>query len=402
MRIGTRARQAKASLPLALVASGVVLLPLAGCAQFDGSSAGQTFQPAPKLTAEAGPQPELPEAATPAAPTAPQESPKKVPPPNGCKDFDPAVIATCLDTVSAVAALPTDGSSITALAGERKSGRVFLVGTGVAKTEFARLPVNAGGGGGLTALELSPTYSEDRLVFAYVTTPNDNRVVRFAEGQPPKPVLTGIPRGPSGNRGALLADAEGNLLVATGDAGNPSQASRKTSLAGKILRITTSGKPAEGNPDPRSPVFSSGLHEPGGLCMAGDGSRAWVTDQDPNRDAVYRIEPGRELTGPAWTWPDKPGVTGCADWNDVLAVATAGEGNVQHLPLTADGAVGGKPQVTLDGDNGTGYGRLGSLDQLTPDVAVAGTVNKDGGDPVSSDDRVVLVVRQPAAGSGRD
>lgn len=380
-----------------------MLLPLAACAQFDDSAAGQTFRPAPELTPQVGPQPELPEAATPAAPTAPPtRSPTKVRPPDGCKDFDPAVIATCLDTVSAVAALPTDGSSITALAGGRKSGRVHLVGTGVEKSEFARLSVEPTGDGGLTALELSPTYGEDRLVFAYITTPTDNRVVRFAEGQPPEPVLTGIPKGQTGNRGALLADSEGNLLVATGDAGNPALASRKDSLAGKILRIDTSGEPAPGNPDPRSPVVSSGLHSPGGLCQADDSPRTWVTDQAAGEDRLYRIEPGKELAGPAWTWPDKPGVTGCADWNDVLAVATEDKGSVQHLPLTRDGAVGGKPQVTLDGNNGPSYGRLGTLDQVTPDVAVAGTVNKDGGDPVSSDDRVLLVVRQPSAGSGRD
>ncbi|MFF5990057.1 PQQ-dependent sugar dehydrogenase [Prauserella flavalba] len=393
-------RPRRRSWPLALLASGALLL--SGCAEFDDSAAGQNWQPAPELTPEAGPQPELPEAGTPAVPSGPPTSQTPIPPPDGCKDFDKAVIATCLDTVSAVAALPTDGSTIGALAAERKSGRVFLVGAEAEKSEFATLDVVAQGDGGLTGLALSPTYGEDGLVFAYVTTPTDNRVVRFAQGQPPKPVLTGIPKGQTGNRGALLTDGNGSLLVATGDAGNAAAAADPGSLAGKVLRITPAGLPAEGNPRPDSPVLASGLHNPGGMCKTTDGSRLWVTDQGPEKDALYRIQPGSDLSVPAWTWPDQPGVTGCTDWTDVLAVATSTGANVQNLPLTEDGSVGGKPQVTMDGNNGTSYGKLGALDPVTPDVAVAGTINKDGGTPVSSDDRVVLVVRQPASGSGRD
>ncbi|MEU6642429.1 PQQ-dependent sugar dehydrogenase [Saccharomonospora sp. NPDC046836] len=394
-----RIRPRNSGWPLAVLASGVLLL--SGCAQFD-DSAGQQWEPAPELTPEAGPQPEVPEAGSQAVPNEPPTSQTPVPPPDGCKDFDKAVIATCLDTVSAVAALPTDGSTVTALAAERSSGRVFLVGTSTEKSEFASIDVEATGDGGLTGLALSPSYGEDGLVFAYITTPTDNRVVRFARGQPAKPVLTGIPKGPNGNRGALLADGHGSLLVATGNAGDAAAAADPASLAGKVLRINATGQPADGNPKSDSPVLTSGLHSPGGLCKTADGARLWVTDRAPAADALHRIEAGKQLRAPAWTWPDKPGVTGCADWTDVIAVATSGSGSVQNLPLTEDGSVGGQPQITMNGENGTSYGRLGSLDPVTPDVAVAGTVNKDGGDPVSSDDRVVLIVRQPASGSGRD
>ncbi|WP_199430424.1 PQQ-dependent sugar dehydrogenase [Qaidamihabitans albus] len=395
-----RIRPRKTSWPLALAASGALLL--SGCADFSESTAEQDWEPAPELTPEAGPQPELPEAGTPAVPSGRPGSPTPVPPPDGCTDYDKAVIATCLDTVSAVAALPTDGSAITALAAERRSGRISLVGTDAERSDFAALNVDATGDGGLTGLALSPTYAEDRLVFAYITTPEDNRVVRFAEGQEPKPVLTGIPKGSTGNQGALLTDGKGALLVATGNAGDPAAAADPDSLAGKILRIDTGGRPAPGNPRPDSPVLASGLHSPGGLCKAADGSRLWVTDQGPEQDAIHLVRPGEKLDAPAWTWPDKPGVTGCTDWTDMLAVVTSGAGNLQALPVTQDGSIGGKPQVTMDGDNGTSYGKLDGFDPVTPDYAVAGTVNKDGGDPVSSDDRVVIIVRPPSSGAGRD
>ncbi|EID53355.1 PQQ-dependent sugar dehydrogenase [Saccharomonospora xinjiangensis] len=393
-------RGPRRSWPAVVLAAVAVVA--AGCAEFDDSTAATDWRAAPELSAESAPQPQLPEIEDSPTPQGPSSSETPVPPPEGCTDYDNAVIATCLDTVSALAPLPSDGSAVTALAGERRSGRVFLVGTDGEKQEFAKLDTTAAGDGGLTGLALSPTYAEDGLVFAYVTTDSDNRVVRFAQGQAPKPVLTGIPKGASNNRGALLPGADGALLVATGDAGRQDAAADPRSLAGKVLRIDVSGQPAKGNPTTDSAVYAHGLHAPGGLCSTADGSRLWVTDQAKEHDAVYRVQAGEELSVPAWTWKDKPGVSGCADWTDMLAVSTEGAGNVQNLPLTEDGSVGGEPQITMDGENGTAYGRLGSLAQVTGDVAVAGTVNKDGGKPVSSDDRVILIVRQPASGSGRD
>ncbi len=328
-----------------------------------------------------------------------------MPPPDGCKDFNKAVIATCLDTVSAVAALPVAGSTIGALAAERVSGRVLRVSSEpkTEPSEIATFDVDATGDGGLTGLALSPTYAEDRLVFAYLTTEKDNRVVRFAEGQPPKPVLTGIPKGPEGNRGVLLADSAGALLVATGDAGDPAAAADPKSLAGKVLRIDTSGGPAKGNPTAGSRVLTSGLQAPGGICESADGSRTWVTDRTEGKDVVYRIEPGTALSTPVWTWPDRPGVAGCTDWSDVLIVATSKAGNLQNLPVTEEGAISGQPSVTMDGENGSSFGRLTGMDVVNPDFVVAGTANKDGGEPVSSDDRVVLISRQQSpAGNGRD
>lgn len=391
-------------MPLVLAVSG--LLVLSGCAEFDDEAADERWSAAPELSPERGPEPELPEVESPDVPSAPQEQSTKVPPPEGCKDFDRAVIATCLNTVSAVAPLPSGGQVISALAGERRSGRVMMVDSNGMEKQFAKLNVAASGDGGLSDLALSPTYSEDRLVYAYVTTPQDNRVVQFARGQSPKPVLTGIPKGRTGNAGALLSTADGSLLVATGNAGDAAKAGRPGTLSGKVLRIDPS---AADTPTGGSPVVASGLTAPGGLCQTPDGSRTWVTDRGADKDALFEVPDAAEGSGgpaelraPAWTWPDKPGVTGCADWQDSVAVATSRGENVQNLPLTQDGSVGGEPQITMDGNNGPSYGKLGSLAQVSENVSVAGTVNKDGGDPGSSDDRVVLIVRQPSGGSGRD
>lgn len=399
-----RKSQRKRLRPLALVAGSWLLL--AGCAHFDDTVAGQTYAPAPQLTPQAGPKPQLPDVGGTDAgnnPSGPRTSQTPVPPPQGCKDFDPAVIGTCMDTVTAIAGLPGDGTAPAALAGERKSGRILQVVAGKDPAVFATVAVNATGDGGLTGLALSPSYVEDQLVFAYITTATDNRVVRIARGQEPKPILIGIPKGATGNHGAIVADPKGALLVATGDAGNPTAAADPNSLAGKVLRIDTSGKAAPGNPTAGSSVYATGLHAPGGLCGSADGSRFWVTDRPGDKDAMYRLEPGKPLTAPAWTWPDKPGVAGCADFSDFVVVAGSTAGNLQNLPIAPDGSVSGKPTVTNDGKGGTTYGRVAGISMISRDMAVSGTVNKDGGTPVSSDDRAVLITRsQSPAGNHKD
>lgn len=402
---GVRTRRLT-SLLVAVAAAGLV----AGCAQFDDTAPDGEWHEAPELTPQAGPQPELPEApqggggidpGPGGGPGGQDEKPKEYPPPEGCKDHNPAVIGTCLDTVTAVAALPVAGVEA-ALAGEQRTGRVFKVMRGKKRSSFARLSVSASGGGGLTGLAVSPSYQEDGLVFAYITTPSDNRVVRFAKGKRPKAVLTGIPKGSTGNRGALALDRRGALLVATGDAGSAKAAKDAKSLAGKVLRIDTSGKAAPGNPKAGSPIIASGLHSPGGLCAAHDGSRAWVTDRTPDADVVHIIDAGQPLDTPVWRWKSKPGVAGCVAGDGGVSVAMAQAGHLEVVEVDQQGSVIGKPMVMMD-DKKTGVGRISGIDMISPARAVVGTVNKDGGKPVSSDDRVVVIVPPPAGGgAGKD
>ncbi|HEY0454311.1 PQQ-dependent sugar dehydrogenase [Actinophytocola sp.] len=374
--------------------SGALLT--AGCASFTDQP--QDWHPQGDLTPQAAPDPQLPGGSSPQTPGGPKQAPPtKIPPPDGCTDFNPAVIGTCLDKVAAVAALPGDGSDPVALVGERTTGRILRVKHGTAPQVVATVPVDARTDGGLTGLALSPTYAEDQLIFAYVTTPTDNRLVRIALGDTPKPVLTGIPRGPSGNRGALGVDHRGALLLATGNAGNPNAAKDPRSMAGKVLRLDAAGKRAADNPAPGS-IVASGLYSPGGVCSALDGSRLWVTDHAPGRDLLYQLQLGKNLTTPAWSWPDRPGAAGCVSTPDAVWVAMSKAGHLENLPLAKDGSFSGKPQVTMAAEEG--FGLLGGFDLVSEQVAVAGTVNKDGGKPVSSDDRAVVITVSGGSGGG--
>ncbi len=369
------------------MAVGLLGFLLAGCATFPDEGP-RNWQPAIEGAGELGGPPVVPgPSLDPSAP--PSSAPRSgaPTPPTGCVDPDPQVVATCLNPIGAIAVLP---DSTTAIVGERGTGRVLRVTKGRTPALVTTIAVDAAGGGGLSGLVLSPGYAEDQLLYAYITTPTDNRVVRLAPGEPAKPVLVGIPRGATDNSGALGVDVDGSLLVATGDAGTDPDA--PGSLAGKVLRIDTLGHPAKGNPNPSSPVLSSGLTAPGGICTDPTTTLTWITDRTAARDVLYKLVPG-PLPAPAWTWPDRPGVAGCTAAPGVVTIAEAGAGALYVLHPADDGTFTGNPETVLAGT----YGRLAATAPAPDGLLWLGTVNK-GGKPVPSDDRVIRI--QPPAGGG--
>ncbi len=372
---GARRRAVSVLLAAAALLAGCSLTPT-----FPEHHAG-SFRPKPEIGSQAGPRPQIP------GPPGP---------PRGCTDPDPQVVATCLEPISALVVLP--GSALAGLAAERTTGRILRVQRQRPTQEVAALAVDPAGDGGLTGLALSPSYAEDELIYAYITTPIDNRVVRIARGDTPKPVLVGIPRGPTGNAGALAVDSHGMLLVATGDAGNPAAAGDPQSLAGKVLRIDTFGRP-----DPRnsagSKVLVSGLHAPGGLCIDSRANELWLTDREPARDVLYRVQPGRPLGPASWTWSTRPGAAGCVVMLGRIQVAFTSGAPMFAVGIGPGGTFVGQPlEIPLQR-----YGRV-SASALSPDGRLMwlGTVNKTGGTPISSDERVFVLPDLVGPGGGRD
>lgn len=369
---------------------------LGGCAvtpTFSDRDAGP-FHPKLEIGSEAGPRPQFPGPPRSSDPNAPSRPPPG--PPRGCTDPDPQVVSTCLEPISAVVVLP--GSTPVGLAAERTTGRILQVQRQRPNQEVAALTVDPAGDGGLTGLALSPSYAEDELIYAYITTPIDNRVVRIAPGDLPKPVLTGIPRGRNGNAGALLVDSRGMLLVATGDAGNPAAALDPQSLAGKVLRIDAFGRPAAGNPA-GSKVSVSGLHAPGGLCIDPLTDELWITDREANHDLLRRVRLGRPLGRAVWTWPGGIGAAGCAVMLGRIQVAFTSGAPMFALGIgPGDTFIGPPLQIPLQR-----YGRV-SAAALSPDGRRIwlGTVNKTGATPLSSDERVFVLPDPVGPGGGQD
>ena len=333
-----------------------------GCARFDA--------------AQSEPFTTEPEMAPPPSSTPPPPPPLPDKPfPKECKAQ--GVMQGCLDSTSGLIMLP---GSQSALVAERLTGAVKQVAVRAEPTVKLTLPVDPSGDGGLLDIVLSPTYSQDRLMYAYVSTPTDNQVIRIADGDVPKPILTGIPKGATGNAGSLVFSSKTTLLVQTGDAGNPALADDPGSLAGKVLRIE---QPTTVNQAPITTALS-GLGAAGGMCVdAADGS-LYVTDRAPSADRLQRITKD-SVVSTVWTWPDRPGVAGCVAQEGTVLVNLVDTKSTVAVRLAPDtGAVTGDPEVVRENVRGHAWAL-----QLSADGNVWGaTVNKTVGDAESFDDVV--------------
>ncbi|MEV6767987.1 PQQ-dependent sugar dehydrogenase [Nocardia sp. NPDC051030] len=362
------------------VTLGAVLL--SGCAaRFDDRASGPFTTEPEWHDADFGPE---------------KKTPTTTKPPEGpCIDNTQGVVATCLDITSGVVGLP-DG--ITGLVAEHKLGRIFKIDTSDPTPlphvlpQIAQLDVDTSGDGGLEDLTISPSYTEDGLMYAYISTASDNRVVRIGEDGAAKPVLTGIPKGATGNHGAIEFITADTMLVLTGDAGNPAAAGDPNSLAGKVLRIKNPSPNTSAQPE----VVASGIETAGDLCIAPD-STIWFTDRTAVEDRLRWVGPdGTVNTG--WTWTDHPGVAGCVAAADEVSVAMRNANGLAVAKADKDThAITAIPTLTYQNK----WGRMNAAAPGGNGTIWVGTINKeDGGQPTPNDDRVILLSPPSGGGSG--
>ena len=298
-----------------------------------------------------------------------------------------------------------DGS---ALVSERDTTRVLAI-DGTQVREVGRVAgVKPQGEAGLLGLAASPAYASDQLVYAYLTTPTDNRVVAIRyDGQrlgPARPILTGIPNGFVHDGGRLLFAPDGSLFVSTGETGNGPLAQDPESLGGKILRITTDGKPAPGNPVSGSPVWTMGHRNVQGLAFD-DRERLWATEFgqdtwdelnliDKGRNYGWPLVEGRgdleEYRNPFAQWrTSEASPSGLAFLDGSLWAASLAGQRLWRVPVRSGSRDAiGKPRDFFVGD----YGRLRTV-VVAPDGNLwVTTSNRDGrGSPGPKDDRILLV-----------
>jgi streptogramin lyase len=145
-------------------------------------------------------------------------------------------------------------------------------------------------------------------------------------------------------------------------------------------------------------VVLSGIGTAGDVCRD-PGGNLWVTDRTELEDRLQRIgADGSVGAGPAWTWPERPGVAGCAASPDGIAVALTGGKAVAVVAIDpGSGAVTAAPVLTVQDRYGLLRGAASSPDGLL----WISTVNKSGGEPGPNDDRVVRI-QFPAGGGGFD
>ncbi|WP_424447805.1 PQQ-dependent sugar dehydrogenase [Microbacterium arborescens] len=350
-------------------------------------------------------------------PTGPTSSPTptSAPTPSGAAaapwwraTTEPVDVATQFEVPWSVVVL-ADG---TQLVSQRDNGAVLEVDENGTARVVGEVDLTAAAGeGGLLGIAVWDE-GEQTSLYAYVTTADDNRVVRMPlEGEPgdrrlgeADVVIDGIPRDRIHNGGRIAFGPDGLLYVATGDAGEPSNAQDPTSLAGKILRLTPDGGPAPGNPS-GSEVYTTGHRNVQGLAWTEDGT-LWASEFGQDRfDELNRIEPGgnygwpvvegasddERFVAPVITWtPDEASPSGVAARGSTLFVAGLRGERVWQVDVDG-GALVGEPVALWQGE----LGRV-------RDAVVAGdelwllTNNTDGrGNAASGDDRLMRVPLAP-------
>ncbi|MEV5710750.1 PQQ-dependent sugar dehydrogenase [Actinoallomurus sp. NPDC052274] len=228
-----------------------------------------------------------------------------------------------------------DGS---ALITERDSFKVFKLTQSGARTQVGTVPnvVTTDGEGGLLGVAVSPNWGSDHYVYLMHTASEGNRIVRMTyDGSSLsgyKVLVQGIKKNRYHNGGRLKFGPDGYLYATTGEAQTPDLAQDKSSLNGKILRMTTDGKPAPGNPF-GTLVYSYGHRNPQGITWDPQG-RLWEAEFGNSKyDEVNLIEPGKNYGWP--TCEGKCSTSGMTDPKVQWSVSQASPSDITY----ADGAL---------------------------------------------------------------
>ncbi len=276
----------------------------------------------------------------------------------------------------------------------------------------AVIPAKHIGEGGLLGITIHPDFGNNRFVYLYYTYSENgnntlNKISRFKlEGNKlagEEVLIDKIPGAGNHNGGRIKFGPDGFLYITTGDAGNPSQAQNRNSLAGKILRVTDDGKPAPGNPF-NSPVYSFGHRNPQGLAWDSEG-RLWATEHGRSGAQSGLDELNLIKAGVNYGWPTIEGDGTRAG----LESPVANSGDITWAPAGADyfqgsiffGGLRGEAlyEAVLEGDQAevTEHfkGRFGRIRDVVvgPDnFLYITTSNRDGrGSVKPGDDKIIKV-----------
>lgn len=294
-----------------------------------------------------------------------------------------------------------DGSALVSL---RDTGEVLRIADGevtqlVADGPDGAVPdVQHESEDGLLGLAIGP----DGGLFLYLTTSSDNRVVRYdLEDQElvnPQVILDGIPTHENHAGGRLAFGPDGYLYITTGDARDLDLPQDTESLAGKILRVTTEGEPAPGNPFGNE-VWSYGHRNVQGIGWTSDGRLYASEFGSSDFDELNLIEPGNN-----YGWPHVEGWAGDPDYVDPLVTWTTDEASPSGIAVTDEGVwlsalrgerlwfvpLGPDGEVGEAVDHDLGLGRLRAVVQAPDGALWVVTSNTDGrGDPSDQDDQII-------------
>lgn len=231
-----------------------------------------------------------------------------------------AIITSSLTAPWGIAALPDGRFLVTEKAGNMR----IVTPAGQVSGPLSGVPaVNAGGQGGLLGLCIDPAFATNRMVYwSFSEAGAGGNVLavakgRLSSGETGMEAVTVIYRATPYHTGVnqygsrLIFDPNGYLVVSSGDRSDASvrvQAQDVSSAIGKLLRITTDGQPAPGNPfanqaGARSELYSIGHRNEHGLAFHPITGDLWEAEFGPRGgDELNRIQPGANYGWPVITY----------------------------------------------------------------------------------------------------
>ncbi|MBT1707869.1 sorbosone dehydrogenase family protein [Fulvivirgaceae bacterium PWU5] len=235
-------------------------------------------------------------------------------------DYESRIVTSNLDAPWGVTSLPDGRLLITEKAGNMR----IVTTTGTVSGAITGIPaVNAAGQGGLLGLCLDPQFAANRMVYwAFSENVSGGTLTAVAKGrladdeksiENATVIYRANPAYPSDLHygGRLIFDRAGNLFISTGERSvlptRPLAQSVEAAL-GKIIRITTDGQPASGNPTfsgsgALPELYSIGHRNPQGIALHPETGDLWQAEHGPRGgDELNRVRAGANYGWPTITY----------------------------------------------------------------------------------------------------
>jgi len=231
-----------------------------------------------------------------------------------------SVLNEKLDRPWAISVLPNGGFLIT-----QKGGNMLILNASgqLSKTIEGLPKVDDSGQGGLLDVTLDPNFAKNRIIYWAYSEPQDKGVLlAIAKGklsasetsiEEQKVIYRATPSygGKLQYGSRIVFDKNGDMFVSTGERSGGDiriQAQYLNSSLGKILHLTTDGKPVANGPfagkaDARPEVYALGLRNPDGLAINPQTGDLWEAEFGPKGgDEVNIIKPGKNYGWPIITY----------------------------------------------------------------------------------------------------
>ncbi len=229
-------------------------------------------------------------------------------------------IANKLGAPFAIVAMPDGRLMVTLKSGYMEildaNGELVKKITGFPKVLYA-------GQGGLLDVAFDPKFARNKMIYwSYAEKYQQGSLTTLAKGKLNEAAgkvenVTVIFRATPATDGnlqygsRLVFDKDGNLFVSIGEKSKPEnrvQAQQLNSYLGKIVKITTDGKPAVGNLFPKNAgalpgIYSYGHRNPDGLDINPATGGLWEAEFGPRGgDEINLIRPGKNYGWPVITY----------------------------------------------------------------------------------------------------